>query len=394
MITRGLRWCTGWLRVETEGGYPERFLNDLAMAGIKVWHIRCDGERMRFSCRAGEYRGLWLYARRACLRMRVRYKHGLPFWRHRYRHRKGLLVGLVLYAVILAALSPRIWVIEVEGNTITSAESVLEAVQLYGVRIGARMDELDIKGIQLHGPDTLSTVAYLTVNPSYCVARIQVTERDPTPQVIDLSRPSNLVAVRDGRILQVESRSGTKMVKVGEAVTAGTVLISGRVETEQGDKLYRAYGEVWAETTRRITVSVPLVQMDWTTTERVVCRPTFSLFCWDIPLYSQTPLQTEMTRYSTSHTLTIQDVRLPLGLTCDYYVELEEKNTLLTTTQAASLAQQQLLQQEMELLSPNNYERLSESGRVQGSAYVLTATYRCRENIAMEVPLDAEPSMG
>ena len=387
MITRGLRWCTGWLRVETEGGYPERFLNDLMLAGVKVWHVRRDGERMRFSCRAVEYRGMGLYARRACLRMRVRYKHGFPFWRHRYRHRKGVLVGLVVYVLILAALSPRIWVIEVEGNTATPIEAVMEQAQAYGVRIGARMDDLDIKGLQLYGPDALATVSYLTVNPSYCVARIQVTERDPTPQVIDLSRPSDLVAVRDGRILQVESRSGKKMVKEGEAVAAGTVLITGRVETDQGEKLYRAYGEVWAETTRRITVSVPLVQVKRIPTERTVCRPTFSLFGWDFPLYSKTPLQGEMAHYTTSHAVTIQNVRLPLGITCDYYTALEKKNTILTTAQAALLAQQQLHRQEAELFLPDSYEQLSESGRVQGNTYLLTAVYRCRENIAVEVPL-------
>ena len=387
MITRWLRWCTGWVRVETEGGYPERFLNDLTMAGVKVWYIRRYGEGMRFSCRAGEYRSLRAYARTACLRMRVRHKHGFPFWRHRYRYRKGLLVGLALYVLILAVLSPRIWVIEVEGNTVTPAEDILEQAQQYGVRIGARMDGLEIKRIQLHGPDALSTVSYITVNPSHCVARIQVTERDPTPQVIDLSRPSDLVAARDGRIVQVESRSGKKLVKVGEAVTAGTVLITGRVETELGEKLYRAYGEVWAETTRRITVSVPLLQVDWVPTDRVVCRPTFSLFSWEFPLYSKKPLQGKTAHYATSHVWTVQNVRLPLCLTCDYYVALTQQRTVLTTAQAAALAEQKLLQQEAELFLPDGYERLSESGRVQGNTYLLTATYRCRENIAMEVPL-------
>lgn len=387
MVSRVLRWFPGWVRVETEGGYPERLLNDLTAAGVEVWHIHRRGEGIRFSCRAGDYRLIRPVARRACLRMRIRHKHGFPFWRHRYRHRKGLLVGLVLYIVLLAALSPRIWVIQVEGNAATSTADLLAAAEAYGVRLGARMDDLDIKGFQLYGPDALPTVAYVTVNPSHSVARIQVTERDPTPDIIDLSRPSDLVAARDGRILQVDSRSGKPLVKAGEAVTAGTVLITGCVETDLGEKLYRAYGEVWAETTRRITVSVPLVQVDSVPTERVVCRPTFSFLCWGFPLYSETPLQGENARYSTAHTLTVGDVTLPLGLTCDYYIPLIARRRILTTEQARSAAQTQLTEQEAALFLPDSYERLTAAGRVQGNAYVLTATYRCRENIAVEVPL-------
>ena len=234
MVSRMLRWFPGWVRVQTEGGYPERLLNDLAAAGVEVWHIRRHNEGMRFSCRAGDYRYIRPMARRACLRMRLQHKHGFPFWRHRYRYRRGLLVGLALYAVILGVLSSRVWVVEVEGNALTPTAAILEQAEQYGVRLGARVDRLDIKGFQLHGPDALSTVAYITVNPSHCVARIQVTERDPTPQIVDLSRPSDLVAARDGRILQIDSRSGKPLVRVGEAVTAGTVLITGCVETDLG----------------------------------------------------------------------------------------------------------------------------------------------------------------
>lgn len=388
MVSRLLRWFPGWVRVQTEGGYPERLLNDLAAAGIEVWHIHRRGEEMRFSCRAGDYRQMRAVARRACLRMRMRHKHGFPFWRHRYRHRRGLLVGLILYAVILAVLAPRIWVIEVEGNTATPTAAVLEQAQRYGVRLGARMKDLDIKGLQLHGPDTLSTVSFLTVNPNHCVARIQVTERDPTPQVIDLSRPSDLVAARDGRILRVESRSGQPVVRAGEAVTAGTVLITGRVQTDLGDKLYRSYGEVWAETNRRITVSVPLLQIDLVPTDEAVCRPVFSFLCWDFPLYSETPLQGEWHHQQTQHTLTVGGTVLPLGFTCDYYLPLTQRRTVRTAQQAGLLAEEKLAQQEADLFLPDSFQRLTQTGQVKNGQYVLTATYLCRENIAVEVPLD------
>lgn len=387
MVSRVLRWFPGWVRVVTEGGYPERLLNDLTAAGISVWGVRRRGEQTRFSCLAGDYRRLRPLARRACLRMRAERKHGLPFWRHRYRHRRGLLVGAVLYVVILALLAPRIWVIEVVGNTATSTAAVLAEAADHGVRLGARMDAVAIKSLQLDGPDTLSTVAFITVNPSHCVARIEVTEREPTPQIIDLSRPSDLVAARDGVILRVDARSGAPQVVAGEAVTAGTVLIAGRVETALGEKLYRAYGEVWAETTRRITVSVPL-RYDRIQTGAAVCRPEISLFHWLFPLYSKTALQGEYAHIRTDHPLTVGDTVLPLGISCDYYYPLTRIPTARTAAAAEALAREQLAEQEAALFAPDSYTQLTCTGQVEQGQYRLTATYLCRENIAVEVPLE------
>lgn len=388
MVSRILRWFPGWVRVEAEGGYPERLLNAMTVANMAIWRVRRHGESVRFSCLAGDYRALRPMARRACVRMRVRHKHGLPFWRHRYRHRKGLLVGLALYVLVLALLAPRIWVIEVSGNTVTPTEDILAVARQRGVVLGARMDGVDVKGLQIGGTKDMPTVSFITVNPSHCVARIEVTEREQTPPPLDLSQPSDMVALRDGRILRMEVFSGQKLVMEGEAVTAGTRLITGRVSSELGEKLYRSYGEVWAETRRRITVSVPLAYTYTEPTGEVICRPTFTFFSWRIPLYSDTPLQLKTQQYQASHFLTVGDTTLPLGVTNTYLMPVISRSATRTEAEAQALAEAQLAEKEVALFLPDSYEEMSRQGGVEEGAYVLRVDYLCRENIAVEVPLD------
>lgn len=383
-----LRWFPGWVRVETEGGYPERLLNDLVAAGMSLWRVRRRGEGMRFSCPAADYRRMRPYARRAGVRMRMRHKHGFPFWRHRYRRRKGLWIGLCLYGLILALLAPRIWVIEVVGNSKTATESILSVAEQWGVRPGALVSGMDVKGLQIQGPDTLDTVAWMTVNPSGSVARIEVVERDPTPEVIDLSCPSDLVAVRDGKILKTEVRSGQLLVKVGEAVTAGTRLITGQAEEETGRPATRAYGAIWAETRRRITVSVPLTDTHPVPVGAPLCRPTFAFLCWEFPLYSKTPLQGEYRQHDQNHFLTVGGRVLPLGFTVTWVQKMENQPFTRTRQQAETEAHNRLIKQEKALFAEGDYERLTCTGRVKGDQYVLTATYLCRENIAVEVPVE------
>ena len=388
MLSNWFRWFPGWVRVEAEGGYPERLFNDLTAAAIPVWGVHRRGEWVRFCCFAGHYRRLRPLSRRACMRLRLQKKHGLPFWRHRYRHRKGLLLGVALYALVLALLAPRIWVIQVVGNTATPTEDILAVGEKWGVRLGARVEDIQIKSLQLQGTGDLPTLSFITANPSRCVVRLEVRERETPPEVIDLSQPSDLVASCDGLILQIESRSGLPLVMEGEAVTAGTTLITGRVPTDMGEKLYRSYGEVWAQTRRRITVSVPLSDTRIVPTGETVCRPVFSLFCWGFPLYSKTPLQGDLLHKQTKHYLTIRDVVLPLGITTDYYRPLTAQPFLRTTAQAEALARERLAEQETSLFLPGNFEKQTENGKLMGNTYVLTATYLCRENIAVEVPIE------
>lgn len=390
MALAGLfRWFPGWVRVEAEGGYPERLLNDIAGQQLSVWGVRRRGEWIRFSCFAFDYRRLHHPARRACVRMRVSRKHGLPFLLHRYRHRKGLLVGAALYAVILALLAPRIWAIQVVGCSATDEAAILEQAAAVGIKIGASMDEVDIKALEITGLRHLPELSWITVNPSGCVARVEVTERKPTPQVLDLSKPSDMVALRDGVILSKTVVSGQSTVMVGEAVAAGTVLISGRVETEMGEKLYRAYGEVWAQTRRQITVSVPLTYQRLVADTPVVVRPTLTFLCWKIPLYAAGTTEDSCLYRKQEHFLTAGDLTLPLGLTNEYYVPTSRVQATRTEAQAAALAQEQLKAQEQALFAACDYTEIDRQEGVKDGAYTVTVNYTCRENIAMEVPLSA-----
>ncbi len=387
LLTAVWRWFPGWVRVETEGGYPERLLNGITARNMQVWGVQRRGETTRFCCFARDYRRMRPLARRACVRMRVERKYGLPFRLHRYRRRRGLLVAAAVYAALLLLLTPRIWVVDVVGCEDPGlAAQIREVAAQYGVVVGARTDQLQIKQLEIAGLDRIPSLAWMTVNPSGSVARVEVAVRTPTPPVLDLSQPSNLVAVRDGRILSMRVPGGDKLALVGEAVSAGTLLVSGRHVSEQGEVLCRSYGEVMAETRRQITVSVPLTY--WRETPRctVLC-PTVTFLHWRLPLYAPLDISADGITYTREHFLTAGRLRLPLGVTNEYRVLTRRDKTARTEGQATAIAVAQLTRQEQELFADMEYEEIDRCSAVQNGRYTLTVTYRCVENIAVEVPL-------
>lgn len=386
-----LRWFYGWARVEAEGGFPERLLNRMAQQGVRVWGVRLRDERMQFYCFARDYRVLRHCARHACVRMRVTRKRGLPFIVNRYRHHKGLLVGAAVYAAVLLLLSPRIWAIDVVGCSEEVAQQVLEQTADMGVTIGARMADIDIKGIEITGLNRLPMLAWITVNPSGSVARVEVTVREEAPPILDLSQPSNMVAVRDGRVLSMRVVSGQSCVLVGEGVSVGSVLISGRVESEDvGVRLYRSYGEVWAETSRQITVTVPLSYDRAVASGAAVLRPTLTFLGWQLPLYADVPIAEPYRTSERAHFLVSDGLRLPLGITNIYRVPITYVRTTRTRAEAQRLAAKQLLEQEQKLFGDIQYSETSRQETVDEDAYRLTVGYTCVENIAVEVTLQPD----
>ena len=198
-----LRWLFGWIRLEAEGGFPERLLNLAAREGIELWGVRRYGIKLTASCPARQYRMLRSPARRASMRLHVKktrcavYPPQVPFT-------LGLLVGLTLFIVILQLFSQRIWIVEVRGSKKVDKEKILGVMQEFGVREGADLSNLDIPTLQLQTLRKLPELAWCVVNLQGSIAYVDVTERISPPELSNPDCPSNIKAARDGRIISIE----------------------------------------------------------------------------------------------------------------------------------------------------------------------------------------------
>lgn len=75
----------------------------------------------------------------------------------------------------------------------------------------------------------------MSINIKGVRAEVVVRESPKKPKIEDLTIPADVVAERDGVILEIGAKRGKKMVKNGDAVLKGEVLISGLVTHKSGD---------------------------------------------------------------------------------------------------------------------------------------------------------------
>ncbi len=385
------RFFTGYVWFSGEGGFPERLLTEAARLHIPLSDSRRQGETFFAGCPARDYRRLRPLARRACIRLKIRHKSGLYFRLFPYRKRVGMPVGLALAVTLLILLSGRVWVVTTEGNTTIPDSDILSAMEALGVYPGCRLSALDMEYLRTEALTRLPQVSYLSVNPTGCVARVAVTERDPTPSIQDFKRNlSNMVAARDGRILSVEVYSGQAAVVAGQGVTKGMLLISGAVESASGNTVFRrSAGRVIAETTREISITVPFQEEKRLPAGDPIFRPLFRFLKWDIPLYGSGALSGNYLVTEYRHLPHNGSFSLPIGLISRYYTPEAITPVSHSPDKAATLAGERLKEQKDRLIA-DGVTFLQEKDRKTektDTGITLTVTYLCKEDIAREIPL-------
>ncbi len=379
-----MRWLFGWVKLEAEGGFPERLLNLTAMEGIELWGVCRQGVKLTACCPVRQYKKLRQPARRTGMRIHVTKRYGLPFLIRRYRSRAGAAIGLAAFLLVLHLFSQRVWVVEVRGNKESDSVEILEVMKQFGVKVGADLSTLDIDTLQLEALKKLPHLAWCVVNIQGSIAYIDVTERIPTPDLSNADVPSNIKAKCDGRIESVEVYTGQAMVQKGDAVAKGMLLVSGVVESKVGPILRRSQARILARTNRSLEVKVPLKEVHMKPSGHELLRPSLRLFTLDIPMYTDGEIEQPNKLTVSRMMLDVNGIELPVGIIQRRYDILSPVEIERTEQQAEQLAKQRLEKKKSDDLSSVQIVSSSQNGKIQDGQYIFKGEYTCIEDICME----------
>ena len=237
MYRKAVNYLRGQAVAEVVCTAPERVVNLCAAHGIPFWDLTWLTETsFRVTTTLSGARRLAEVTADIGAQVTVCRKSGAPeLWR-RCRHRYVLLAAVLVLPLLLAVGSAFIWDFEVTGNDTVPTESVLQALERCGVRVGTRGVGLDQDELRNRVLPLLPDVVYLAVNVRGCTAHVQVVERVRPPHLYRDSDVQNIVAARDGLITKIEALDGVTCAAVGETVQAGQVLLSGVLPVYAGHR--------------------------------------------------------------------------------------------------------------------------------------------------------------
>ncbi len=238
-------FLTGYVMIRVEGLSLERFLNLAAENNVSVYDVRRASYTVlhamvspsglkklqrvvpdKYSVTAGKSAGLTVG---------VRWLTG----------RKALLIGLVLVALAAFAASLFVWQVRVTGTGYWEAKELLPELEQLGIYQGAFKGSIDTKNAETRLIIAHDEYAWINVRFSGVVALVEVVPAEPKPEMVDDSRPCNIVADKDAMIQSVTALKGRAAVQKGDVVRAGDVLISGLVwDPGMPRMLFAARGDV------------------------------------------------------------------------------------------------------------------------------------------------------
>ncbi len=336
MILSLINALRGYLLLSLEGDFIERFLNLCVREGIFLWHIRKDGKKATAFVSVRGFRRMRVPARKTKTRVRILKKRGLPLFLHRHRRRRAFVIGILLFALVLALLSSFIWSVEIDGFEKTDEKLIRNALKACGLDVGVVKYTLKASDIKSEMLRRMPSLSWLWVDVKGTRAFVHVREKTEMPEM-DTGRPANLVSEKDGVIVSIDATHGKAAVEPGDTVKKGTLLISGTLETKHGGTLLvRSEGAVRAKTWYTSSDTFPTIITEESETGNVKTRYAVSLGTFRLPLYYGAPFAHFKTETDSFPLRLWGDLVLPVGLEKEHISETVQTARQLTAEEATA----------------------------------------------------------
>ena len=132
-----LRLIFGYVRVEVEGYYIERFINICQNKKILIWNLkRENGVRLYLNIGIKDFKKLKQISRKTNCKIKIKNKKGIPFLLHRYKKRKVFVLFLIMISFFIYISSRYIWNIDIQVENNLQIEAIKEDLAELGLKRG------------------------------------------------------------------------------------------------------------------------------------------------------------------------------------------------------------------------------------------------------------------
>ena len=372
------RYIKGYLTVLFCGEFSEKILNLAAMHRISLWDSHLTKKGIESCISVSDFRKLRYIIRKSGIKVHIKEKRGLPFKINYNRKRSGLLLGFCLALIFLKIMSSYIWVIDVKGNNKVSEQEILSVCDEIGINAGIKSRSVNTKTQRERMLLKIEGLAWASLNIEGCKLTVNVTETKKEKQ--DKSSPSNLKAKADGIIKKIDITSGNCIVKTGDTVKTGDVLVSGIIENADGTHFVTSQGTVTAITERSITVDGDFIENKLCENGKIKRKSVLEFFSIKIPLFLGAETEPYNQSFETK-TATLFGQKLPIKL---YTKEFKFKQNYKKVYSKESLTEKlfETVKKQLKEENVDNYNITDYKITEKKDSLSLNAIISAEENIA------------
>jgi similar to stage IV sporulation protein len=253
------RYKKGIITIEIQSHIPERFINLLWKNGVQIKNIRKESiTTMIMDIALKDYPKVEEVAQKTRTKIKVISRKGFTFFLIKMRRRAALVGGVAVFGFILYYLSGYIWTIDIQTEDNLSPFEIRQQLASFGVVPGIKKNKIDVYKLQENVIKNNGNVMYFKARIEGSRLYVNAVEKVTPPRVAIENSPANLVAKKDGQITRVYTSGGTAVVKKGDTVKAGQVVVKGEQGKDGSTYVVHASGSVFARTFYEEVKSVPV----------------------------------------------------------------------------------------------------------------------------------------
>lgn len=240
-----IRYLKGYVRIRIWGYGPERFMNLCTNHHIVLWDIKKEESACyTMFISLSDFWRIAPIGKKTKTRAAVLERYGLPFFLRKMKTRVVFGMGIPCCIIFWLIMSQFIWAIDFEGNLSISDDVLRDFLITEGVDYGTAKKELNLEELESKVRETFPIVTWTSVQLkgshfTLCVKENDLrTEEEDSPALLD---GADLKATNTGVVYSILTRKGVPLVKAGDSVEAGDILVSGSVPVMNDDGTVKNY---------------------------------------------------------------------------------------------------------------------------------------------------------
>lgn len=388
-----LNYLLGFVNITVEGFFVERFINHCINQKVFLWAIkRKSSTLLTANININDFKKVRNIAKKTKCKININSKKGFPILLHKYRKRK-LLLFLTIPVILAVLISSRfVWNIEVVGTEKISSQEIIRQLEEEGVCIGKKKSSIDskkvINNIRLKRED----ISWMAIDLKGTNVIVNLVEAEKKPNIIDKNAYCNIVSDQKGMITKVTADTGTALVKPGDIVEKGDILIGGYMEGKYTDTRYvHSKGKVEAKVWYTKSTKSGLTREISEETGNQKNKYSINMNNFKINLYKSLPnFENYDTINETNKIRLLKNFYLPIEVNKTTYVEKRKSQITYGKEELKAILINELEKQfeEEGIARLNVVNKVVNVYEHENNVMELEMTYEVITNIGIEAPLE------
>ena len=387
-----LKYILGYVRITVEGYYIERFINICTTSKILIWNLKREkGVKLYLNIGIKDFYKAIKVAKKLKCKVKIIRKRGIPFLINKYKKRKIFFIALITIAILIGISTNYVWNINIEVEENLEIQNIERDIKEAGLEVGMLKNKVNVQDIVNKIRLKRSDISWMGIELKGTNAIVKIVKSKEAPEIIDEKDYSNIVSDKSGIVTKIIAQNGTALVKVGDEVKEGQILIQGVMEGKHtGTRFVHSLGEIEAIVKYNKTKKIPLKTTEKVTTGKKETKFKIKINNFQINFYKTL---SKFKFYDTIETekkfKIFSNLYLPISVIKITNQEFEEIEKQYTVEEATEIGTREL-EQEIEQEIGTGKNIIGKNAEVvKTEEYVeVSVTYEVIENIGMQEKIE------